>query len=1045
MKKLLLFVFALLTSLFVSAQYRCIPNLDANHNPGYSTNNDFPSLNWTLLDKSLVPRWSNIVQIPFPFYFNGQLVTSLKASSTGVVTFDTTVAWVPPIGNAPLPSPMIPSKSICVWGLTAPTNNSKLVMYNYTNRTGLIPAKQLWLTFLNYSDVNDPFTGRAVTCSIVLEENSNNIYIVEQYGGLNPALTLTFGIQIDQSNAIMVPGSPYTDFNVGRNYYSGNNRYYTFYPENELSIDGEIIASSNYDYVDFGNAPYNVGAVFHNLGSDTVRTLTLNYRVNGGSTQSETFSGVSILTGEKQKFIFSLPWTPADTGVYQLDFWADIINGSTDLDTSNDHFIQRLSVAPVLPNRRIMFEEFKGTWCLWSGYWTHRYDSVLNANSSKASSIKYEETGGLPWDYNDVNRRSVFYGVWSIPTAYGNGRLLQNDSLARYDYSVYPGCPWNAVQRDIDSLYNMPGLFYVQPQLTLSGYSAHVSGTVTTAANIGNPCKMIVAIVEDSIFYGSPQGSSGETLFINTTRMLLPNNYGVPIGTPKVGRVDSLDFSFLVTDVSSSLTRLKVVVFVQDTITKEIYQCGEAPAVQTCTPVMNLTHYDMCGGDSVLANGVWRNQSGTYPTILTSANGCDSLQLDVIREHVLWCQLGKYNGQIGASAYSYYNTDTITWAWFDSTSLQMVPGVTTRTFYPTYAANYCAVMTNQMGCTFMSQGMHTCTTDSIDMTTLQFDLCQGDSILVAGRYCYSNDATTGIWFTNVFGCDSGIIVHITQQTINATLTIAGPHFSVPTGYATYQWHDCNTGLPISGAVTNTFVGDSINGGNYYCQITNTTGCVKNSFCASIASCSEYLQAQQFIFCEGDSVYAMQQWFSSPGFYYDTIAGSGVCDTMMMTEIIQYAFNTNLNVIGNTITAQAGYISYQWIDCQSGLAVVGQSSTMFTPTATGNYAAVLESAEGCIEQTPCVYVLLNGIDQITSQEITLWPNPANHSFEIKLPDNASKFYVDIIDLNGRVLKQEITNNSSTAQISVSEFASGLYSVNVYSEKGFVGRKVLAIVK
>ncbi len=167
--------------------------------------------------------------------------------------------------------------------------------------------------------------------------------------------------------------------------------------------------------------------------------------------------------------------------------------------------------------------------------------------------------------------------------------------------------------------------------------------------------------------------------------------------------------------------------------------------------------------------------------------------------------------------------------------------------------------------------------------------------------------------------------------------------------------------------------------------------------------------------------------------------------MMMTEIIQYAFNTNLNVIGNTITAQAGYISYQWIDCQSGLAVVGQSSTMFTPTATGNYAAVLESAEGCIEQTPCVYVLLNGIDQITSQEITLWPNPANHSFEIKLPDNASKFYVDIIDLNGRVLKQEITNNSSTAQISVSEFASGLYSVNVYSEKGFVGRKVLAIVK
>ncbi len=322
---------------------------------------------------------------------------------------------------------------------------------------------------------------------------------------------------------------------------------------------------------------------------------------------------------------------------------------------------------------------------MWSGYWTHKYDSVLNANSSRVSSIKYEETGGLPWDYQDVIARGGFYRKWAIPTAYGNGFLLQNDSLARSDDSVFPGCPWNAVQSDIDSLYNLPGLFYMQPQFTVNGFSAHVSGTVTTAANLANPCVMHIAIVEDSIFFASPQGSSGETLFVNTVRKLLPDNDGVLIDTPKTGRIDSLDYSFTITDTTTNLSRLHVVVFVQDMITKEIYQCGEAPVVQGCVPVVNVTHYDFCPGDSVFINGVWRSQTGTYSTILPSSTGCDSLQLDLVRSHSLWCSIGKYNGQINPGGYSYYSTDTITWAWYDSTALQIVPGATGNTFSPTYA------------------------------------------------------------------------------------------------------------------------------------------------------------------------------------------------------------------------------------------------------------------------------------------------------------------------------------------------------------------------
>src|SRR5690554_8114183 len=50
--------------------------------------------------------------------------------------------------------------------------------------------------------------------------------------------------------------------------------------------------------------------------------------------------------------------------------------------------------------------------------------------------------------------------------------------------------------------------------------------------------------------------------------------------------------------------------------------------------------------------------------------------------------------------------------------------------------------------------------------------------------------------------------------------------------------------------------------------------------------------------------------------------------------------------GATITANASGGTYQWIDCNSGLPITGETNQSFTPTMNGDFAVII-SANGCV--------------------------------------------------------------------------------------------------
>ncbi|QNH60706.1 T9SS type A sorting domain-containing protein [Hymenobacter sediminicola] len=214
MKRLLLLAgFALAVGVApATAQYTQVPSLNAGQNPGsLNLDTEYPidgglAPGWTILFTGTpttfaTPAWSQSNSVPFAFFFNGQPAASYRVSSSGVLTFTASATVVPPAVNTALPSAQIPDKSVCVWGLGGTTGD-----FIITKTFGIAPNRQHWVQFNSFSKPGNPtlFT----YWSIVLEETTNNIYIVDQRTNATAGLAITAGVQINATTALQIAGSP---------------------------------------------------------------------------------------------------------------------------------------------------------------------------------------------------------------------------------------------------------------------------------------------------------------------------------------------------------------------------------------------------------------------------------------------------------------------------------------------------------------------------------------------------------------------------------------------------------------------------------------------------------------------------------------------------------------------------------------------------------------------------------------------------------------------------------------------------------------------
>ncbi len=492
-KKITLLFALLAMNVVANAQYSYIKQTCNNMNPG-NLNNDYEGLalvqqGWSVLGAgSSVPIWRSST-IPFGFNFNGNSYTSYKVSTTGIVTFDVAVVAVPDSNNVAIPSSKIPNNSICVWGITGRPGNyyDSIAVKTF----GTAPNRQHWIWFASFSKAG--VTTGYTYWSIVLEETTNNIYIVDQRTAPTAGLTLTLGVQIDSTTAYQVAGSPsiasgVITTNTGTTDPS-DNIYYQF----NTSFKGydarpkTISLKGGFPYRNLNGGPLAISGAMTNLGSQDITSMILNYSVDGAAPVSTLPLTVTFQAGKCYNYNHTQPWTPVGAGFHNIKFWASDLNGNQDEDHSNDTIYAKIYVYDAVPaEHNVVIEEQTGTWCGWCPRGTVYMDSISNVHPNTTVLIAVH--GGYTQEPMYLANYDDSLGILnsSAPNIFID-RFVQDDP--------------SAIFTQYNSHINNFGLGDVALTVNYNSAasSSTVSTTITSAVNIDGDFRVACVYTEDGV------------------------------------------------------------------------------------------------------------------------------------------------------------------------------------------------------------------------------------------------------------------------------------------------------------------------------------------------------------------------------------------------------------------------------------------------------------------------------------------------------------------------------------------------------------------
>lgn len=168
-----------------------------------------------------------------------------------------------------------------------------------------------------------------------------------------------------------------------------------------------------------------------------------------------------------------------------------------------------------------------------------------------------------------------------------------------------------------------------------------------------------------------------------------------------------------------------------------------------------------------------------------------------------------------------------------------------------------------------------------------------------------------------------------------------------------------------------------------------------------------------------------QTYTQSGTYtYNGTTANG-CDssaTLVLT-IDQAPSNAQVSLNQGTFTVTAQNASnFAWMDCATNTLIPGETNATFTPTISGIYAAVVSNACGS-DTTTCEPIEVQGISEMDSELIVVYPNPSNGIFTVASKGSIIQEVV-LYSVNGELIWRN-ANNSQEITIDLSEYARGTY--------------------
>jgi len=124
---------------------------------------------------------------------------------------------------------------------------------------------------------------------------------------------------------------------------------FTFTVEAPPAVDAAMIQISTSEYISFGEI--NIDGILKNTGTTNITSLDLSYTIDGGTSLTETLSGLNIAPFTEYYFTHSMPWTPSTSGAVSLLVAVSNVNGQgQDGEATNDAFTKNITVKEPIPN-----------------------------------------------------------------------------------------------------------------------------------------------------------------------------------------------------------------------------------------------------------------------------------------------------------------------------------------------------------------------------------------------------------------------------------------------------------------------------------------------------------------------------------------------------------------------------------------------------------------------------------------------------------------------------------------------------------------------
>ncbi len=377
--------------------------------------------------------------------------------------------------------------------------------------------------------------------------------------------------------------------------------------------------------------------------------------------------------------------------------------------------------------------------------------------------------------------------------------------------------------------------------------------------------------------------------------------------------------------------------------------------------------------------------SGTYEELLTNAAGCDSTATLVLTI------LEPSSGSREVSA-----CDSYTWEGDEYTA----------------SGTYQKTLLNTAGC------------DSV--ATLDLTILASTSSVTQVSACESYDwngmtyAESGMYsatLVNAAGCDSVATLALTLLSTSSSETIVN-------SCGSYEW---------GGALYT-------ESGNYEQLLTNAAGCDSTAVLELTVLVSDQVELAQ----ESCGAYDFGDLtLSATGDYQQIFTNEAGCDSIVDLSFTYYAEPVMDIIISDATVAvpdQAGF-SYQWINCETGEAITGETSNEFTPEESGTYAVEVNNGL-CSETSICVErVIVLSASAALLSEISIFPNPTSDFLNIDLNRTRQEISVELLTLDGKKVLDQRFYNQDQLQLNV-KGRQGIHLLRLdIDDEGHVFQKVL----